>query len=140
VLEWRAFLARLGGRTHSFRLPATEGPQYGGPLTPYVFGDSQDAGLLSLVSAGWPVWDGTFPKPGQMITVRDQLLVLTAVDGGSDVRLLTFEGRLRQYAGHGVPIEVVKPTALVALSSSSSGWSVGRGTIYGISLAAEERF
>lgn len=140
VLEWRAFIASLRGRVNSFRLPATEGGQAGGGFAPFVFGDGQPASRTALQTAGWPTWNGTFPKPGQMMTVRDQLVVMTAVEGGNDIRLISFEAQLRQHAVHLMPVEFARPTALVALTGSTAGWSVGRGTLYGVSLTVEERF
>lgn len=79
---------------------------------------------------------------GHMVTVplasgNEQMVVLTANPAGN---VLTFEPVLRAAAAIGSNVETRLPYALVALASSTAGWSASAGQVYGIRLSAEERY
>jgi hypothetical protein len=73
---------------------------------------------------------------GQLITVNDQLLQLTADQEGSG--WVYFEPQLREAANGGTPVETANPYAFVYMTSSRNGWSVDPGAVYGIAFAVEE--
>jgi hypothetical protein len=139
ILAFRAFLAQLKGQVNSFRLKATEGAQLTGAGG---VGATTGAavGATSLAVAGFPT--GKNLLAGQMMTVNDQLLLLTQ-DGtvtGTNDRTFTFESPLRAAVAGSALVEVMNPTALVCLTSSVSGWDVSAGTVYGAKLSVEEVF
>lgn len=139
ILAWRAFLAKLKGRINTFRLIAVEKAQ--NAYTPTVQ-TTTAAGAVALPLTGFPAAVATVMLAGQMLTVNDQLCILTAdlVTNSSGQGTATFEPPLRAQAASTTAVEVRLPTCLVALAASTAGWSVGRGQIYGIKLSVEERF
>lgn len=140
VLAWRAFLAALKGRVNTFRLPAVEKDQAANDSVSVSI--LAAAGATTINSGGWGVSTANVMLAGQMFTLNDQLCVLTAnaSSNASGFADLTFQPPLRAGATVNTPIIVRKPTALVALASSTAGWSVDRGQVYGIKLNVEERF
>lgn len=138
LLAWRAFLAKLKGQIGTFRLPATEGPQTG-VLTPIVSGlfpitatELHLAGMTTLLPAG------------RMMTIGDQLVILTEAmtfaDGSTTIARAQFEPRLRALPAASAAVEVRSPTALVAMSAPTSGWSAAQGQLYGVGFEVEESF
>lgn len=140
VLAWRAFLTGLKGRVNTFRLPAVERDQY--PADTIVVSILAAAGASTVNSGGWPASTANLMLAGQMITLNDQLNVLTAnvSSNGSGFADMTLAVPLRTAAAVNTPIIVRKPTALVAMANSVSGWSVDRGQVYGIKFNVEERY
>lgn len=136
VRAWRSFLASLKGQINTFKLPATEGPQYLGSDATASAGAAQGATSITL--------SGVRPLPaGMMVTVslpsgNKQLVVLTA--DISTAGVITFEPPLREAISIGAVIEAVKPYAHVALADSAFEWSVDPGTQYGIGFNVEEAF
>lgn len=127
---WRAFTAALKGQINTFRLPAAEGPQNGNSGVTLSANAAQNAGSCTIAGAATPL------LAGQMITINDQLLMLTGISGST----LTFEPYLRAAANSGTAVETANPTCLVALATSSAGWSVDPGTQYDFSFDVEEAF
>jgi hypothetical protein len=136
ILAWRAFLAALRGQVNSFRLPAAEQEQSAAsPLT----NGPQVAGSIEIATRAWPP-SATALKAGQMFTLSDQLCIVK-VDAVSDTfgnAQIQFEPPLRTGAADGQALVVGRPTALVSLTSSSAGWSVGPGQLYGARFSVEE--
>lgn len=136
VLAVRAFLGQLKGRLNSFRLIAVENAQT--PAGSPTVNSSASAGATSLAVTGFP--SGTF-NAGRFITVNNQLLMVTtdtSLSGGAGT--LPLHAPLRQAATAGTAIEARYPYALMALADSITGWSVGKGQLYGVSLSCEERY
>lgn len=128
----RAFAASLRGAVNSFRLPATEGQQRGLQASVAASAAAQGATALSVT--------GTYLRPGHLVTVNDQLLVVVTSTPASTGCTITFEPNLRAAVASGASLNVSNPTCLVALSASSIGWSVELGPVYGLSLDVEEVF
>lgn len=140
VLAMRSFLARLKGRVNTFRLVAVENPQIAIGFTPTVNG-AHGVGVTTVLATGLPP-DTSVLSDGQFVTIGDQLLMLNApvvTDGGGTANL-QLHRPLRALAPNGAAIEARLPTALMALASAESGWSVGPGQLYGVRFAAEERY
>lgn len=125
----RSFLARCKGSLNTFRIYATQAAQNsnsGVTVTSTVA-----AGVTSFAISG----AATTLKDGQFVTVNGQLLQLTADQSGTT---LTFEPPLRQQATAGTKVVTSRPYALVYMTNSQLGWSVGAGQQYGISFDVEE--
>lgn len=139
ILAWRAFLAKLRGQVNTFRLVAVEAAQ--NAHTPTVQ-TTTAAGATALPLTGFPAVAATAMTAGQMFTVNDQLCILTAdlVTNGAGQGTATFEAPLRAAAAATIAVQVQRPTCLVALRDSTTGWSVERGQLYGVKLSVEERF
>lgn len=143
ILAWRSFLAQLRGQANVFRLRANEKAQPVSINTGIIVsGSGAAAGSTSMFTVNWVSPGMTVAKAGMMITVNDQLCVLTAdvVSNEHQGATVQFEPPLRAAAALGTAVEVVNPTALVALASSTAGWSVAKGQVYGIRLSVEEAF
>lgn len=140
AFSMRSFMVKLEGSINTFRLEAVEREQTA--VTTLTVAAAVAAGAMSVTtSASWPA-STTVLKEGQMLTINDQLLVLTAdvvsnTTGGST---MTFKPRLRVAAAAGTAIEVKRPTALVALSEPEIGWAVELGPHYSFALSVEEVF
>lgn len=141
MLAWRAFLAGLKGQVNTFRLVAVERDQHNNTGTQHVYG-AHAAGVTTLRTYGWNGGAQTL-QAGHMVTVNDQLLVLTGdarFGAEAGERYLDFEAPLRAPAAHATQITTHYPTALVALTDSTAGWEVQKGQIYGVTLNVEEVF
>jgi len=140
VRAWRAFLALLKGSVNTFRLPAVEQAQYPG-ASPQANGTAAAGASTLQVYNFWPFASQTIPA-GTMFTVNDELKVVTAdaALASNATATLSFQPPLRAAVAVGAAITVNQPTALVALTTSTAGWSVGPGQVYGISLTVEERY
>lgn len=138
ILAWRAFLATLKGQVNTFRLPATEGAQTA--LANVLVSGAHAAGVSSIAFSGGGL-SITQLAAGRMITLNDQLMVLTAAaaTNGAGAGSFTVEAPLRAAATNGTTIETQRPTAIVAMDRSSLGWSVGPGKLYNIEFGVEER-
>ena len=134
----RSFLAQLRGQINTFRLDAVEKGQSRSAINATVVANAA-AGANSFQVAGFLV--GETLQPGQMMTVNDQLVIITASSGVADTnRTFQFEPALRLPAAAGTPVVVHRPTAHVALVDPSFRWNVGVGQMYGFSLSVEEVF
>lgn len=134
MLQWRAFLAALKGQINTFHLPASEGPQHNGTF--HTTGGAVSAGATAMTLNGSPTMTA-----GMMVTFvypsgNKQLAVLTSVSGTS----VTFEPPLREALPSGWGVETKDPYAHVALTSSTAGWTAGKGKVYGIMLDVEEAY
>lgn len=111
----RSLLMRLRGHVHTFRLPAViENQNANSGVT---VASTVAAGVYSMTISG----AATPLTNGQLVTVNDQLLQLTAAQSGSTV---TFEPALRAQATAGTTVETSRPTALVHLAESAVSWRV----------------
>lgn len=127
--SWRSFLAALKGQINNFKLPASEevAQNANSGVTVSVAG-VQGATSFTITGAA------TAMLVGQMMTVNDQLLMITGVTGST----LTFEPPLRAAAAVGAAVETSRPYALMAMSSSTYSWSADLGPIYSFAFDAEE--
>lgn len=125
----KSFIARCEGSTQAFRLYATAGPQNSN--TGVTVSSAASAGATSLNIEGYddPLTDG------QMVTVNGQLLCLTADQSGST---LTVQPPLREDAALGTTVVTARPYALVYMASSSNGWKIAPGRLFGIAFDVEE--
>jgi hypothetical protein len=131
VLAMRSFLARCRGSVNTFRLYATEGAQNAnGGVTVFA---TAPAGNAAIQLTGY----ASRLLEGQFFTVNGQLCLCTA-DQDTGTSIVTFEPPLRQPAAAGTPVVTSRPYALVYLSSSTAGWDVGAGQVYGISFTVDE--
>lgn len=136
----RAFMMKLKGQINTFRLEAVEQDQT--TVTSLTVSGGASGGATSVTtSASWPA-STTVLRAGQMLTINDQLLALTSdvVSNATGGSTMTFEPPLRMAAAAGAPIEVRRPTALVALSEPEIGWAVELGPHYSFALSVEEVF
>lgn len=136
VLAWRAFLAALRGQINTFRLPMAEGPQNNNSGVTVESGHAAGTNTIILANLS------TALEPGQFVQIGDLSLCLTSVGawvaGGRQA--ITFEPPMRLPVVAGMPAETANPACHVALASSSTGWSVDKGKVYGISLEVEEAY
>lgn len=137
-LASRGFFLSLRGQVNTFRLRATETAQTSS--TAVTVNGAHSAAVTSLSTAGWPA-STTVLKVGHLFTVNDQLCGLTqdAVSSAGGVATLVFEPPLRAATAGGTAVEVRYPTCLVALTTPSIRWSVGKGQVYSASIDVEER-
>src|SRR3546814_21146205 len=85
---------------------------------------------------------GTKLLAGQFITIGDQLIALgdDVVANGSGQATLTLESRLRVTPADNAVGKVEWPTAIMALTGDTAGWSVEPGRIYeNVRAAGRER-
>lgn len=138
ILAWRAFIAAMKGPVNTCRLPATEGAQTASANV--LVSGAHAAGVTSIAFSGGPV-STTLLEAGRMITIGDQLMVLTAAatTNGAGAGSFTVEPPLRAAAANGATIEIQRPTAIVALADPDAGWGVSPGKVYGMKLDVEER-
>lgn len=127
----RSFFVRCNGPVNKFKLYAVVENQNAN--SGVTVAATVAAGATSMTISG----ASTTLKEGQMVTVNDQLLVLTADQSGSTI---TFEPQLRAQATLGASIETKRPWAMVRLAGESAGWSVDPGPVFGASFDAEEAF
>ncbi|OWK27583.1 hypothetical protein [Sphingomonas dokdonensis] len=139
VLDWRAFVVDLDGVANSFRLVAVERDQL--PAGVAVSVDGAGQGGLQLATKGWGA-PGLKLKRGQFVTVGDQLLMLRApvIADAAGKAILSLKPYIRLTPADGAPIEVRRPYAVMAMSDTRNGWSVGIGQNYAISFQCEEAF
>lgn len=125
----RSFLRRCKGQAGVFRLFADIGVQnLNADVTVSVAASAGDT-TLHLAGYETPLLDGQFA------TVNGQLLQLVADQDGDQI---TFEGKLRQAAGVGTPVQTARPYALVYLASSATGWSLTGPAVYGVTFDVQE--
>ena len=124
-LEAEAFLIDLEGQINTFRIEAASQPQTTLPLTPVVDGAGQYGRSLRL-RGGIP---GAGLKRGHKMTVNDQLVSISAPFGfdAAGLAIVTFKPSLRLSPQNGAPVEMRKPTVLVALVNSAIGWTEDLG-------------
>lgn len=136
ILAWRAFLGSLLGAVNSFRLPVTEGPQ--NRNSGVTVESDLNAGSGAFILAGL----SEAMRPGQFITVNDQLMLCTNVGAfvAPGRQSVTVEPPLRVWTAAGTGVLCRRPTVLVSLKDSTVGWVVGPGQVYGASLDVEEVF
>jgi hypothetical protein len=125
----RSFLARCRGSLNTFRLYASEGPQNGNGGVTLAADVAAGARTMTIAGAATPLLDGQF------VTLNGQLLQLVADQAGAT---LTFEPMLRAAATTGTVVVTSRPYALVYMTSSSNGWSVDPGQVYGLSFDVAE--
>lgn len=135
-LEWRAFLLACEGRANSFRIVAVENAQ-NAQVAVRVNGAGQTG--LSLITDGWD-GAGTALKKGQLITVDDQLIGISAdvAIGGGGSATLPLSRRLRASPADNTLIEVQLPTALMAMDDDDLPYVVSPAQLYGLSFACTE--
>jgi len=138
ALTWRAFAVDLDGVANSFRLVIVEGPQLPG-ITPHVVGGGQFG--HSLATGGWGA-AGPKLKRGQFVTINDQPLMLTAdiIADGAGNATISFKAYIRVSPVDGLQIEANEPYALVSMTDSKAGWTVGIGQKYAFTFDVEESF
>lgn len=124
-LEAEAFLIDLEGQINTFRIEAASQPQTTLPLTPVVDGAGQYGRSLRL-RGGIP---GAGLKRGHKMTVNDQLVSISApfAFDAAGLAIVTFKPSLRLSPQNGAPVEMRKPTVLVALVNSAIGWTEDLG-------------
>ncbi|MBM6576340.1 hypothetical protein KCP91_08140 [Microvirga sp. SRT01] len=138
VLDWRAFVVDCDGVANSFRLIASERNQCfddgvtvkGGGHTGFV-----------VPTQGWSS-RGIVLRRGQMVTINDQLLMLTApvVVGNDGEAYLYVKPYLRFPTVNGMQVHVRRPFAVMAMSDPRNGWKVGIGQNYAVTFKCEEAF
>lgn len=134
-LIWRDFLMATEGQANSFRVVAVESAQ-NSQVAVRVNGAGQTG--LSLATDGW-TGSGVALKKGQLITIGDQLIGVAAdATISTGAATLSLSRRLRVPTTDNDLIEVRLPTALMAMSTDETPWSVDPGTIYGLSFGCEE--
>lgn len=139
MLDVEAFLVDLEGQVNKFRLRIVENPQLPGAHSVVVDGAGQSGRALGVRGG---VAGETLLR-GHKVTVDDQCVVLmeSATFGIDGKTTLHFKPSLRLSPADGDAVEVVWPTAIVALTASSVGWSVDPGQQYqSKQLAFEEAF
>ncbi|KKC24934.1 hypothetical protein [Sphingomonas sp. SRS2] len=137
-LEWRAFLLACEGRANSFRIVAVENSQ-NAQAAVRVNGGGQTG--LALVTDGW-AGAGAALKKGQLITVNDQLIGISAdvAIGGGGSATLPLSRRLRISPADNTLVEVRLPTALMAMDDDDLPYAVSPAQLYGVSFACSEVF
>lgn len=138
VLDWRAFVVDCDGIANRFRLIACERDQVPA-TTVFVRGGGQYG--HQLLTAGWDQV-GRRLRRGQMVTVNDQLLMLT---GPVDVNeageaLLSFKPYLRYVPADNLMVEVRRPYGVMAMSDPRNGWAADIGQSYAVAFDCEEAF
>lgn len=134
VLAWRAFIARLQGPVNSFRMVAVEGPQR--PASGTVTAAATAAGATAIVTSGW---SGALLKAGHMITVNEQLAMLTnpvVASGGNAT--LELDRPLHAAVTPNTVVETRLPTLLASMTGTIAGWTVDPGKLYGAGMSFEE--
>ena len=134
---WRSFLARVRGRANTFRVVAVEGPQIAMHCTVVVDGADQKG--YALKTRGW--LRGLQMLDGMFLTVGDHLLVVagdTAIAGADGKLTIAVEPLIPGNLPDGAAVEVHRPYAVLEMSSSKAGYTVGRGQTYSVSFEAEE--
>lgn len=127
----RSFFVRCCGQLNSFKLYAVTQTQNSN--SGVTVGATAAAGATSMALSG----AATPMKEGQLVTVNDQLLLLTANQSGNTIN---FEPQLRAQASLGTAVETSRPWALVRLRNPQSGWDVDPGQVFGASFDVEEAF
>ena len=133
---WRSFLAKVRGRANVFRVKAVEQPQIRFHCVVVADGAGQKG--YSLKTKGW--LPGAQMLDGMFLTIGDTLLV---VDGDTVIagrREADDRGEplIPEGVADGATIEVHEPWALLQMSDTRSGYTVGRGQTYSVSFQAEE--
>lgn len=128
VRALRAFLVSLKGAINTFRLYATIEAQNAN--TGVTVNTTAAAGATSLVITG----ASTAMLVGQYFTVNGQLCCITGVSGST----LTFEPPLRVSATSTTKVVTSRPYALVCMTDSRVGWSIGQARMHSISIDVEE--
>lgn len=129
VRALRAFLVALKGTVNTFRLYATIEAQNAN--TGVTVNTTAAAGATSLIITG----ASTALLAGQYFTVNGQLCCCTAAQSGST---LTFQPPLRVQATSTTKVVTARPYALVALTDSRVGWSIGQARMHSITIDVEE--
>lgn len=125
----RSFFIRCQGPVNTFKLYAvTENQNSNSGVT---VASTAAAGASSMTISG----AATALTEGQMVTVNNQLLILTANQSGTTI---TFEPPLRAQATGGTSVETSRPWALVRLASPMAGWAVETGHRFNASFEVEE--
>lgn len=127
----RSFLVRCDGPVNTFQLPATVEPQNSNSGVTVASTAAVGASTMNLSGTTTPL------VVGQMVTVGDQLLLLTDDQLGSTI---TFEPPLRAQATAGASVETANPYAVVHLASSEIGWSIGPWRRFATAFGVEEAF
>lgn len=139
--QWRAFFAQLRGAFNTFLLPAVEENQHNLTVNALVNGAGQTGRTLSIKNL--PVSTQLLPA-GAFISLpgTNQMFMLTGAltSNGSGNATAIFEPSLRISPADSAAVETKKPTAHVALTTDTIGWSVDPGQIYGFAFDAEEAF
>lgn len=134
---WRSFLAKVRGRANVFRVKAVEQPQIRFHCVVVADGGGQKG--YSLKTKGW--LPGAQMLDGMFLTIGDSLLVVDgdSVIAGADGKLtIAVNPLIPEGVADGAAIEVHEPWALLQMSDTRSGYTVGRGQTYSISFQAEE--
>lgn len=125
----RSFLVRCQGPVHRFKLYAVAEPQNANSGVTVASTAASGATTMSLSGAA------TALTEGQMVTVNDQLVVLTADQAGAAI---TFEPPLRVQASAGTSVETARPWAMVRLTAAQSAWGVDPGQLFAADFDVEE--
>jgi hypothetical protein len=135
---WRSFLARARGRANAFRVVAVEGPQI--PVRCNVVVDGADQKGYSLATRGW--YQGAQMLDGMFLTVGDRLLVVagdTMIAGADGKLTIAVEPLVPGKLVDGAAVEVNLPYAVLQMSDTRAGYTVGVGQMYSVSFQAEEQ-
>jgi len=127
----RSFFVRCLGQGNKFKLYAVAENQNSNSGVTVGATVAAGATSMTLSGAATPMTDG------QMVTVNDQLLCLTADQSGSTI---TFEPPLRVQATLGTSVETSRPWAMMRLSGSEVEWGIGPGIRFDSAFEAEEAF
>lgn len=129
IRKLRSFVARCRGLVNTFSVPATEGPQNDDEGVTVSAAAAGGATELHITGYSEPLLEGHF------FTVNDQLCCCVEDQDGN---VLVFEPALREAAAAGTVVVTNRPYAVVAMTSSALGWSVGPSAVYGVSFDVEE--
>lgn len=127
----RSFLVRCQGAVSTFRLPATVEAQNSNSGVTVASTVAAGATAMNLSGTSTPL------LAGQMVTVNDQLLVLTDDQLGSSI---SFEPPLRAQASSGTSVETANPTALVHMSAPQVSYSIAPWRRFSSTFSVEEAF
>ena len=125
----RSFLMRCMGTVNYFHLPAVINAQNANSGVTLSAGASAGATTVTITGASTSLLDG------QMVTIGNQLLQLTADQSGS---ALTFEPPLRVAASSGDAVETSLPYALVRLADPNVNWTVEAPQRFSTAFDVEE--
>ncbi|MFS0736929.1 hypothetical protein ABC347_07755 [Sphingomonas sp. 1P06PA] len=135
----RSFWMQLRGIQNSFRVPATEGPQFNLSIAPKVNGGGQTAALTGTLAT-----DGWHPNmqmlEGNLLTIAGQLVVLIApfVASAAGEATIAFAPGLRSVPADNADIEAVRPWCEMTLAEPMVAWTVEPGQVYSQSVSLEE--
>ena len=137
--QWAAFLALAQGSVNDFRVYASAKPQsHLSGYTVRVNGAGQTG--RSMTTDGWPP-SSTPLRAGQLITVGDQMLRLTAniVANGSGEATVAYEAPIRLAPADDDEIEWKKPYCLMYMKEQPF-YSVEAGQVHTLSFSLMESF